>query len=439
MEEAIKMITRYTRPEMAKIWSEQNGYNSWLEVEILAVEAWAILGEIPTEDVRKIRSNATYNIDRMAEIEKETRHDVVAFTRSVSESLGEERKWVHYGLTSTDVVDTAYGYQMKQANDIIRKDLQNVLEIIGNKAKEHRNTVCMGRTHGVHAEPTTFGLKLANWYSEIKRNIERFEHAAEGVEAGKISGAVGTFANISPFVEEFVCKNLGIRQQEISTQVLPRDMHAEYLAAIALIATSVERFATEIRSLQKSEVREVEEFFEKGQKGSSAMPHKRNPIGSENVVGLARVIRGYMVTAYENVALWHERDISHSSAERIILPDSTTLLDYQLNRFATIVEKLTVFPENMIRNMDATYGLIYSQRVLLKLIDHGMNREEAYDLIQPKTAYSWDNQISFRSLLEQDKTIMSKLTKEDINDAFNYEYHLNQVDRIFERVGLVDQ
>lgn len=439
MEEAIKMITRYTRPEMAKIWSEQNGYNSWLEVEILAVEAWAILGEIPTEDVRKIRSNATYNIDRMAEIEKETRHDVVAFTRSVSESLGEERKWVHYGLTSTDVVDTAYGYQMKQANDIIRKDLQNVLEIIGNKAKEHRNTVCMGRTHGVHAEPTTFGLKLANWYSEIKRNIERFEHAAEGVEAGKISGAVGTFANISPFVEEFVCKKLGIRQQEISTQVLPRDMHAEYLAAIALIATSVERFATEIRSLQKSEVREVEEFFEKGQKGSSAMPHKRNPIGSENVVGLARVIRGYMMTAYENVALWHERDISHSSAERIILPDSTILLDYQLNRFATIVEKLTVFPENMIRNMDATYGLIYSQRVLLKLIDHGMNREEAYDLIQPKTAYSWDNQISFRSLLEQDKTIMSKLTKEDLNDAFNYEYHLDQVDRIFERVGLVDQ
>ncbi len=439
MEEAIKMITRYTRPEMAKIWSEQNGYNSWLEVEILAVEAWAILGEIPTEDVRKIRSNATYNIDRMVEIEKETRHDVVAFTRSVSESLGEERKWVHYGLTSTDVVDTAYGYQMKQANDIIRKDLQNVLEIIGNKAKEHKNTVCMGRTHGVHAEPTTFGLKLANWYSEIKRNIERFEHAAEGVEAGKISGAVGTFANISPFVEEFVCKKLGIRQQEISTQVLPRDMHAEYLAAIALIATSVERFATEIRSLQKSEVREVEEFFEKGQKGSSAMPHKRNPIGSENVVGLARVIRGYMMTAYENVALWHERDISHSSAERIILPDSTILLDYQLNRFATIIEKLTVFPENMIRNMDATYGLIYSQRVLLKLIDHGMNREEAYDLIQPKTAYSWDNQISFRSLLEQDKTIMSKLTKEDINDAFNYEYHLDQVDRIFERVGLVDQ
>lgn len=439
MGEAIKMITRYTRPEMAKIWSEQNGYNSWLEVEILAVEAWAILGEIPTEDVRKIRSNATYNIDRMVEIEKETRHDVVAFTRSVSESLGEERKWVHYGLTSTDVVDTAYGYQMKQANDIIRKDLQNVLEIIGNKAKEHKNTVCMGRTHGVHAEPTTFGLKLANWYSEIKRNIERFEHAAEGVEAGKISGAVGTFANISPFVEEFVCKKLGIRQQEISTQVLPRDMHAEYLAAIALIATSVERFATEIRSLQKSEVREVEEFFEKGQKGSSAMPHKRNPIGSENVVGLARVIRGYMMTAYENVTLWHERDISHSSAERIILPDSTILLDYQLNRFATIVEKLTVFPENMIRNMDATYGLIYSQRVLLKLIDHGMNREEAYDLIQPKTAYSWDNQISFRSLLEQDKTIMSKLTKEDINDAFNYEYHLDQVDRIFERVGLVDQ
>ena len=432
------MITRYTRPEMAQVWSEYNRYKCWLEVEILADEAWAALGEIPAGDVAKIRANATFDIDRILEIEKETRHDVVAFTRAVSESLGEERKWVHYGLTSTDVVDTAYGYQLKQANDILRKDLQNMLEIIGNKAKEHKNTVCMGRTHGVHAEPTTFGLKLATMYSEMKRNIERFEHAAKGVEAGKISGAVGTFANIPPFVEEYVCEKLGTRPQEISTQVLPRDLHAEYMATIALIATSIERFATEIRGLQKSETREVEEFFAKGQKGSSAMPHKRNPIGSENMVGLARVIRGYMVTAYENVGLWHERDISHSSAERIILPDATTLLNYQLNRFANIIKNLTVFPENMLRNMNATFGLIYSQRVLLKLIDKGMSREEAYDLVQPKTALSWDNQTDFRPLVEADEAIMAKLTKEDIDDAFNYNYHLSHVDEVFERLGLGD-
>jgi adenylosuccinate lyase len=430
------MITRYTRPEMAEVWSEYNRYKCWLEVEILADEAWAALGEIPAEDVAKIRANATFDIDRILEIEKETRHDVVAFTRAVSESLGEERKWVHYGLTSTDVVDTAYGYQLKQANDILRKDLQNMLEIIGNKAKEHKKTVCMGRTHGVHAEPTTFGLKLATMYSEMKRNIERFEHAAKGVEAGKISGAVGTFANIPPFVEEYVCEKLGTRPQEISTQVLPRDLHAEYMATLALIATSIERFATEIRGLQKSETREVEEFFAKGQKGSSAMPHKRNPIGSENMVGLARVIRGYMVTAYENVGLWHERDISHSSAERIILPDATTLLNYQLNRFANIIKNLTVFPENMLRNMNATFGLIYSQRVLLKLIDKGMSREEAYDLVQPKTALSWDNQTDFRPLVEADEAIMAKLTKEDIDDAFNYNYHLSHVDEVFERLGL---
>ena len=432
------MLTRYTRPEMAEVWSEYNRYKCWLEVEILADEAWAALGEIPAEDVAKIRANATFDIDRILEIEKETRHDVVAFTRAVSESLGEERKWVHYGLTSTDVVDTAYGYQLKQANDILRKDLQNMLEIIGNKAKEHKKTVCMGRTHGVHAEPTTFGLKLATMYSEMKRNIERFEHAAKGVEAGKISGAVGTFANIPPFVEEYVCEKLGIRPQEISTQVLPRDLHAEYMATIALIATSIERFATEIRGLQKSETREVEEFFAKGQKGSSAMPHKRNPIGSENMVGLARVIRGYMVTAYENGGLWHERDISRSSAERIILPDATTLLNYQLNRFGNIIKNLTVFPENMLRNMNATFGLIYSQRVLLKLIDKGMSREEAYDLVQPKTALSWDNQTDFRPLVEADEAIMAKLTKEDIEDAFNYNYHLSHVDEVFARLGLGD-
>lgn len=430
------MIDRYTRPEMGAIWTDENRYNAWLEVEILADEAWAELGDIPKEDVQKIRENASFDVARILEIEAETRHDVVAFTRAVSETLGEERKWVHYGLTSTDVVDTAYGYLLKQANDILREDLKKFTAIIGEKAKEHQHTVMMGRTHGVHAEPTTFGLKLALWYSEMKRNVERFEHAAKGVEAGKISGAVGTFANISPFVEEYVCEHLGIRAQEISTQVLPRDLHAEYLSAMALIATSIEKFATEIRGLQKSETREVEEFFSKGQKGSSAMPHKRNPIGSENMTGLARVIRGHMVTAYENVTLWHERDISHSSAERIIIPDTTILLDYMLNRFANIVKNLTVFPENMKRNMDATYGLIYSQRVLLKLIDHGMTREAAYDLIQPKTAFAWDHQTAFRPLLEADEKITSILSKEELDDAFDYNYHLKNVDIIFERVGL---
>lgn len=430
------MITRYTRPEMAKIWSDENRYRCWLEVEILACEAWAELGEIPKVDVQKIRDNASFSVERILEIEEETRHDVVAFTRAVSETLGEERKWVHYGLTSTDVVDTAYGYQLKQANDILRKDLRRFLEIVQQKALEHKYTVCMGRTHGVHAEPTTFGLKLALWYSEMKRNIERFERAAQGVEAGKISGAVGTFANIPTSVEAYVCGQLQIRPQEISTQILSRDLHADYISTIALIATSIEKFATEIRGLQKSETREVEEFFAKGQKGSSAMPHKRNPIGSENMAGLSRVIRGHMVTAYENVNLWHERDISHSSAERIIIPDSTILLNYMLNRFGNIVKNLTVFPDRMLKNMDATFGLIYSQRVLLKLIDKGLSREKAYDLVQPCTALAWDEQHSFREIIENHEEIMSHLSAEELNDAFDYHYHIRPVDEIFHRVGL---
>lgn len=430
------MIERYTRPEMGKIWTDENRYNTWLEVEILAVEAWAELGDIPKSDAKKIREQASFDVQRILEIEEETRHDVVAFTRAVSESLGEERKWIHYGLTSTDVVDTAYGYQLKQVNAVLRQDLTNFLDILGEKAKEYKYTVMMGRTHGVHAEPTTFGLKLALWYSEMKRNIERFEHAAAGVEAGKISGAVGTFANIPTAVEKYVCEKLGTRPQEISTQVLPRDLHAEYMATLALIATSIEKFATEIRGLQKSETREVEEYFAKGQKGSSAMPHKRNPIGSENVTGLARVIRGHMITAYDNIVLWHERDISHSSAERIIFPDTTILLDYILNRFGNIMKDLTVFPENMKHNMDATYGLIYSQRVLLKLIDKGLSREKAYDLVQPKTAISWESHIPFRDLIEGDSEIMSHLSLEELDDAFDYNYHLKNVDEIFTRVGL---
>ncbi len=430
------MISRYTRPEMAAIWTDEKKFECWLAVELAADEAWAKLGHIPAEDVEKLKQNAKFDVDRIQEIEAVTHHDVIAFTRNVSESLGEEKKWVHYGLTSTDVVDTAYGYQLKQANDIIRKDLKDFTQIVADKAREHKNTAMMGRTHGVHAEPTTFGAKLARWYSEMKRNIERFDRAAKGVEAGKISGAVGTYANIDPFVEEYVCEKLGIRAQEVSSQVLPRDLHADYMASLALIATSLEEFATEIRGLQKSETREVEEYFAKGQKGSSAMPHKRNPIGSENICGLARVCRGHMVTAYENVALWHERDISHSSAERIILPDTTILIDYMLNRFGRIVKNLTVFPENMKRNMDKTFGLIYSGRVLLKLIDTGMSREEAYDLVQPYTAKAWDGQTQFRPLLESDATIMSRLSKEDLDDAFDYHWHLKHIDDIFKRVGL---
>ncbi|MBC1385359.1 adenylosuccinate lyase [Listeria innocua] len=430
------MLERYTRKEMGNIWTEQNRYQAWLEVEILACEAWAELGDIPKEDVKKIRANAKFDVDRIHEIELETRHDVVAFTRSVSESLGEERKWVHYGLTSTDVVDTANSYLLKQANEILRKDLENFIAIIGEKAKEHKYTVTMGRTHGVHAEPTTFGLKLALWYEEMKRNLERFNFAADGVEFGKISGAVGTYANIDPFVEAYVCEKLGTTPAPISTQTLQRDRHAEYLATLALIATSVEKFAVEVRALQKSEVREVEEFFAKGQKGSSAMPHKRNPIGSENVTGLARVIRGHMVTAYENVPLWHERDISHSSSERIILPDSTILLDYILNRFGNIVKNLTVFPENMKRNMDRTLGLIYSQRVLLALIDKGLAREAAYDVVQPRAMEAWEKQVPFRELVEQDATITENLSAEEIADCFDYNYHLKNVDLIFDRLGL---
>ncbi|MBD3108881.1 adenylosuccinate lyase [Bacillus sp. AGMB 02131] len=430
------MIGRYTRPEMGAIWTEENRFKAWLEVEILACEAWSELGVIPKEDVKLLRENASFDINRIAEIELETRHDVVAFTRAVSETLGEERKWVHYGLTSTDVVDTANSYLLKQANDILQADIERFIEILKNKALEYKYTVMMGRTHGVHAEPTTFGLKMALWYEEMKRNLERFKAGRESVEYGKISGAVGTYANIDPFVEAYVCEKLGTKPAPISTQTLQRDRHAHYMSTLALIATSIEKFAVEVRGLQKSETREVEEAFAKGQKGSSAMPHKRNPIGSENMTGLARVIRGYMMTAYENVPLWHERDISHSSAERIILPDATIALNYMLNRFGNIIKNLTVFPENMKRNMDRTLGLIYSQRVLLALIDKGLVREEAYDTVQPKAMQAWEEQVPFRSLIEADEKIKNLLSAEEIADCFDPTYHLKNVDVIFQRVGL---
>lgn len=431
------MIERYSRPEMRAIWTEQNKYQAWLEVEILACEAWSKLGVIPEEDVNKLWDKATFDIKRIYEIEEETRHDVVAFTRAVSETLGEEKKWVHYGLTSTDVVDTALSYLLRQANEILEKDIEDFIAILADKAREHKDTVCMGRTHGVHAEPTTFGLKLALWHEEMKRNLARFRAAKKEVAFGKISGAVGTYANIDPFVEAYVCEKLGLSPAPISTQTLQRDRHAEYMATLALIATSLEKFATEIRGLQKSEMREVEEAFAKGQKGSSAMPHKRNPIGSENITGLARVIRGHMLTSYENVSLWHERDISHSSAERVILPDATQALNYMLRRFMNIVKNLTVFPENMKRNMDRTYGLIYSQQVMLKLIEKGMSREQAYDTVQPRAMQAWEEQRSFRAIVDEDPTVSSALSKEELDECFDYRYHLKHVDTIFQRLGLL--
>lgn len=430
------MLERYTRPEMGKIWSDENKYAAWLKVEIAATNAWSEVGEVPREDAAKIAQNASFTPQRVAEVEQVTHHDVVAFTRTVSESLGPEKKWVHFGLTSTDVVDTAQGYILKQADGIIRQDLQELKKTIAAKARKYKNTVEMGRTHGVQAEPTTFGLKLARWYAEINRDIDRFEHAAKGVESGKISGAVGTFANVPPEIETSVLKQLGLTQQPITSQILPRDLHAEYIAALALIATSIENWATEIRSLQRSEIHEVEEHFRAGQKGSSAMPHKRNPIGSENLCGMARVLRGHIVTAYEDVTLWHERDISHSSAERIILPDTTIGIDYMLNRFNRILANLDVFPETMLKNMDKTYGLIYSQRLLLKLIDEaGLSREDAYDMVQKLTTKSWNEEISFRKLVENSK-IMNYLSEDDVADAFDYHYHLRHVDEIFKKVGL---
>lgn len=429
------MIERYSRAEMAAIWTEQAQFQAWLDVELAACRAWSLLGEIPSEDVDILYRDATFDIDRIKEIEESTLHDVVAFTRAVSESLGPEKKWIHYGLTSTDVVDTAWGVRLKKANGIIMLGIDRLIEVLRAKAREHKYTVMMGRTHGVHAEPTTFGLKCALWYAEMVRNRERFVDAASGVEFGKVSGAVGTFAHIPPAVEEYVCEELGLSFAPISTQTLQRDRHAFYMSVLALVGSSLEKMAVEIRHLQKSETREVEERFFEGQKGSSAMPHKRNPIGSENISGCARVLRGYMVTAFENIPLWHERDISHSGAERIILPDATTLLDYMLDRFARIIDNLVVYPEHMKENIDRTFGLVFSQRLLLKLIEKGMSREMAYDMVQPLAMRAWKERRSFRDLVDTSE-IADAIGVEEIDDAFDLMYHTRQVDRIFERVGL---
>ena len=430
------MIDRYTRPEMADLWSEQAQFQSWLDVELAACQAFAKLGMIPQADVDALYAKASFDIDRIHEIEAETRHDVVAFTRAVSETLGEERKWVHYGLTSSDVVDTAWSYRITKANALITSALDALLAALRVRALEHKYTLMMGRTHGVHAEPTSFGLKLALYFDEMNRNKARLAEAAEGIRVGKISGAVGTFAHISPEIEHHVCASLGLKPAPISTQVLQRDLHAHYLSTLALIGASLEKIAVEIRGLQKSEVREVEEAFGKGQKGSSAMPHKRNPVGSENITGCARLLRGYMVSAYENVALWHERDISHSAVERVIIPDATTIVHYALHRMTRLIAELRVYDDHMRQNMQRTFGLYNSQRVLLALIDKGLPRELAYDTVQPLAMQAWETKTPFRDGVENSDLVKAHLSATEIAALFDDDVHLRRVDEIFERVGL---
>lgn len=430
------MIERYSRKIMRDVWTEENKFNAYLEVEILSCEAWSKLGIIPSEDVAKIRNAAKFEVSRIREIEEQTRHDVVAFTRAVSESLGDERKWVHYGLTSTDVVDTANGYLIKQANKILFEDLEKFLDILRRRALEFKSTPCIGRTHGIHADISSFGLKWALWYEEMKRNLERFKMASADVEAGKMSGAVGNFANIPPFIQDYVCEKLGINSANISTQVLQRDRHAHYIATLALIASTLEQMAFEVRNLQRTEVREVEEAFRKGQKGSSAMPHKRNPISSENIVGCARVMRGYMASSYENVALWHERDISHSSTERIILPDATELLDYMLVRFGGILDNLVVYPNRMIENIYQTRGVIFAQRVMNALISKGLARETAYDTVQPIAMKAWTEGLDYKTLLLASEAVMSVLTSSELESCFTLDYYFKNVDFIYNRVGI---
>ena len=423
---------------MRDVWTEKNKFDAYLKVELLAAEAWKELGVIPAEDIEKLYANASFDIDRIKEIELQTRHDIVAFTRAVSETLGEERKWVHYGLTSTDVVDTANGYLFSQANAIIRKDLDEFLEMLRKQAVRFKDLPCIGRTHGIHADITSFGLKWVLWAEEMRRNIDRFEFAARGVEVGKISGAVGNFANIPPFVQDFVCEKLGIDSANISTQVVQRDRHAFYLASIALIGSTLEQMAYEIRNQQRTEVHEVEEAFGKGQKGSSAMPHKRNPISSENIVGCARVLRGYMTTAYENVALWHERDISHSATERIIMPDATILLDYMLNRMKGILENLVVFEDRMKQNIYLTNGVIFAQRVMNALIAKGFAREKAYDTVQPVAMAAMASGRSYQELLKENPVVMETLTPEELDACFTLDYYFKNVDHIYRRNGLID-
>jgi adenylosuccinate lyase len=429
------MIERYSRPRMKKTWSDENKFDQWLKVEIAVCEAWAELGEIPQEEIVKIRK-ASYNLDRVAEFLKVTHHDMTAFLNSVAESLGEESRFIHLGLTSSDVMDTALGLQLTQAAEILAKDVAELISVLKNKAVEHKYTIMMGRTHGVHAEPTTFGLKIALWTEEMKRNAQRLAEARKNISVGKISGAVGTYATVPPQVEKIACAKLRLTPAPISSQIIQRDRHAQFVTTLAIIASSLEKFATEIRGLQRTEVREVEEPFEAGQTGSSAMPHKRNPELCERICGLARLIRGHALTSLENIALWHERDISHSSTERIILPDSCLAVDYMLSIFTSIMKGLKVYPENMRRNIELTQGLIFSQRVLLALINKGLPREEAYKIVQDNAMKAWEGKKDFLSLLEADRQITARLSKKELKSLFDYGYYLKHVDEVFERLGL---
>jgi adenylosuccinate lyase len=431
------MIERYCRPQMKRIWSEENKFAKWLDVEISVCDAWAELGKIPRKAVPKIKL-ARCNLKRMQQILKETHHDMTAFLGSVAESLGEESRFIHLGLTSSDIMDTALSLQLVEAAELLNEDIKELISVMADKALQHKYTIMIGRTHGIHAEPTSFGLKLALWIEEMKRNRHRLAEAIRVIAVGKISGAVGTYATVPPEVEEKACAKLSLTPAPVSSQVLQRDRHAQFVTTLGIISSSLEKFATEIRSLQKTEVREVEEPFEEGQTGSSAMPHKRNPELCERICGLARLMRGYSQTSMENITLWHERDISHSSTERIILPDACLLLDYTLNLFKAIMSGLKVYPKRMKRNMELTKGLIFSQRVMLALVNKGLSRQEAYELVQRNAMKAWQSNKSFLNLLKTDIEIVATLPHSELEPLFDYQYYLRYVDDIFKRLGLTE-
>ena len=428
------MIPRYTRKEMGTIWEPENRFRTWLAIEICVCEALAKLGEIPQQAVKNIKKKADFDIERIDEIERETKHDVISFLTSVSEYVGEDSRFIHLGLTSSDILDTAFSLLLKEAAEIIIDDIEKLLKVLKKKALLHKKTVMMGRTHGIHAEPITFGLKMALWFEEMKRNLVRMKRARDTISYGKISGAVGTFAHLSPAVETHVCKKLGLKPDPVSTQIIQRDRHAEYFTTLALIASSLDKFSQEIRLLQRTEVREAEEFFSEKQKGSSAMPHKRNPILSENLSGLARVVRTNALAAMENVPLWHERDISHSSVERVIGPDSTILIDFMLNRFTSMIDRLVVYPEQMDKNLQLTNGIFFSQAVMLRLAKKGLSREDAYRVVQKSALSAWDSGKNFKDTILKDATVKKYLTTKEIEGCCTLKHYLQHVDQIFTRV-----
>jgi adenylosuccinate lyase len=428
------VIPRYTRPDMGNIWSDENRFRTWLSGEVAATETLAAAGMVPKSAAKSIRERAGFNLQRIHDIEAEVRHDVIAFTTAVAEIVGPDARWFHYGLTSNDVVDTAQALLIQQASAIIAEDLQRLAEVLERRAWEFKDTPMVGRTHGIHAEPITFGFKLANWYSETQRNIERFRLAAEDMRVGKFSGAVGTFAHLSPDLEEKICKRLRLKAAAVSSQVIQRDRHAAYLATLAVVASTLDKIATEIRHLQRTEVREAEEFFSEKQKGSSAMPHKRNPVTLEQISGLARVVRSNAQAGFENVALWHERDISHSSVERVIIPDSTTLVDYMLQKTTNVLETMFVYPERMKTNLESTRGLVFSGQLLLDLVEHGMSREDAYRMVQAHAMHAWKQGLNFRDLVLKDKQITGRVPRQQIERAFDLQRQLKNIDGIFARV-----